>query len=230
MLDLGCGDGRHLPWLRERDLTVIGVDLSRPLLAAAAPRAPEVTFVCADMRRLPFRDGAFGAVLSLFTAFGYFGDGDVALAADGTAVAEPGDAAVAAGIGRVLAAGGHWFLDYLDGDRVRAALSAGPDARRRVAGPLAVRETRSLDPTGRAVLKDVILTARPDREAEAAALGVGGGGLDYRERVTLYTLVELDRLAAGGGMRRVAAAGDYDGTPLGRGPRWLLVYRKEDRA
>lgn len=232
VLDLGCGDGRHLPWLRAQGLTVIGLDLSRSLLAAAAERVPKQAFCCGDMLRLPCRDRAFGAVVSLFTAFGYFGEGlgDEALVARGLDGELRGDAAVAAGIGRVLAAGGHWFLDYLDVDRVRAELSAGPGSRERTAGPLAVTETRGLDPTGNAVVKDVRLTALPDRYAEAAALGVGPGGLAYRERVALYTLEELDRLAAGGGLRRVAAAGDYDGAPLGDGPRWLLAYRKEDHA
>jgi SAM-dependent methyltransferase len=227
VLDLGCGDGRHLPWLRAQGLTVIGLDLSRPLLAAASARLPAEAFCCGDMLRLPCRDRAFGAVVSLFTAFGYFGEGLGDEIRDG---APRGDAAVAAGIGRVLAAGGHWFLDYLDADRVRAALSAGPDVRKRTAGPLAVTETRGLEPTGNAVVKDVRLTALPDRLAEAAALGVGPGGWDYRERVALYTLADLDRLADGGGLRRVAAAGDYDGAPLGAGPRWLLVYRKDGRA
>jgi len=230
VLDLGCGDGRHLRWLREQDLTVIGLDLSRPLLAAAAARAPEVAFVCADMLRLPCRAGAFGAVLSLFTAFGYFGDGDDAPAVDTGGAVCRGDAAVAAGIGRVLADGGHWFLDYLDADRVRLELAAGPISRKREAGPLEVLETRRLDASGGAVVKDVRLSAAPGRDAEAAALGVGSVGIAYRERVALYTLAELDLLAAGGGLHRVAGAGDYDGAPLGAGPRWLLVYRKEDHA
>lgn len=232
VLDLGCGDGRHLPWLRAQGLTVIGLDLSRPLLAAATARAPHAALVCADMLHLPCRDGAFGAVVSLFTAFGYFGEGPGAgaLSAAGGGGAPAGDAAVAAGIGRVLAAGGHWFLDYLDADNVRSELSAGPGSRERTAGPLTVIETRSLDRTGAAVLKDVSLTALPGRQAEADALGVGAGGLAYRERVALYTVAELDRLAAGGGLRRVAAAGDYDGAPLGAGPRCLLVYRKDDPA
>jgi SAM-dependent methyltransferase len=232
VLDLGCGDGRHLPWLRKLGLTVIGLDLSRPLLAAAAARAPEVPLACADMRGLPCRNGVFGAVLSLFTAFGYFGDGD----GDGVRLTDDdggmmaGDAAVAAGIGRALAGGGHWFLDYLDADRVRAELSGGPISREREAGPLSVRETRRLDPKGSAVMKDVALIALSGRREEAAALGVGAGGLVYHERVRLYTVAELDRLAAGGGLRRVAAAGDYDGAPLGGGPRWLLAYRKDDCA
>jgi len=212
VLDLGCGDGRHLALLGAAGLPAVGLDLSASLLRAARSRAAGLALVRGDMRALPFAGGRFGAVLSLFTAFGYFGD-------------EGGDRAVAAGVGRVLADGGHWFLDYLDADRVRAELAAGPLTRERTAGPLAVRETRRLD--AGAVAKDVCLRPLPGREAEAAALDVGADGVAYTEFVRLYGLAELDSLAAAGGLRRVAAAGDYDGAPLGQGPRWLLAFRKE---
>lgn len=223
VLDLGCGDGRHLSYLSRSGIATVGLDLSRPLLAAAARREPTSNLVRGDMRMLPCRDRAFGAVLSLFTAFGYFGRG-------GTGAAGDGDGAVAAGIGRVLADGGHWFLDYLDADRVRGELAGGSPERCREAGPLAVSETRSLNADGLAVVKEVRLTALPGHEAEAAAVGVGPGGLAYREEVALYAPDELDGLAGGGGMRRVAAAGGYRGEPLGAGSRSLLVYRKDEDA
>lgn len=211
VLDLGCGDGRHLEPLAAAGLAVVGLDLSAPLLRAARSRPGSAPLVRGDMRTLPFVDGRFAAVLSLFTAFGYFGP-------DG------GDRVVVAGIARVLAPGGHWFLDYLDADRVRADLQEGPRTRERAAGPLCVLETRRLEEG--AVAKDVSLAAVPGREAEAAALGVGPDGITYAERVTLYTLAGLDALAAGCGLHRVAGAGGYDGTPLGDGTRWLLAYRK----
>ncbi|MBK9473439.1 MAG: class I SAM-dependent methyltransferase [bacterium] len=216
LLDLGCGDGRHLDQLRSHGLSVVGLDLSRALLQAARRRGLGAGLVCADMRRLPFGDGAFGAVLSLFTAFGYFGE----TAADGAG----GDAAVIRGIARVSAPGGHWFLDFLNADRVRAELGGRALTRTREAGPLAVAETRRLE--AGAVVKDVRLVALPGRDNEAAGLGVGPDGVEYTERVWLYTLADLDRLAGDAGLQRVGAAGDYDGAPLGAGPRWLLAYRK----
>lgn len=215
LLDLGCGDGRHLEPLAAAGLAVVGLDLSASLLQAAASRPGRLPLVRGDMRALPFGDGRFGAVLSLFTAFGYFGR-------DG------GDREVVAGIARVLAPGGHWFLDYLDADRVGGDLEPGPRTRQREAGPFRVRETRRLE--AGAVAKDVLLTAMPGREAEAAALGVGPTGVAYTERVALYTLSGLDTLAAACGLYRVAGAGDYDGAPLGAGTRWLLAYRREGAA
>lgn len=214
VLDLGCGDGRHLEPLAAAGLAVVGLDLSAPLLRAARSRPGPLPLVRGDMRNLPFGDGRFAAVLSLFTAFGYFGP-------DG------GDREMVAGIARVLAPGGHWFLDYLDADRVRHDLEPGPRTRQREAGPLRVLETRCLE--GGAVAKAVRLAAVPGREAEAAALGVGPAGVAYTERVALYTLAGLDTLAAGSGLHRVAGAGDYDGAPLGAGARWLLAYRRGRR-
>jgi hypothetical protein len=79
-------------------------------------------------------------------------------------------------------------------------------------------------------MKEVRLSALPGREAEAAGLGVDAAGMDYVERVTLYRLDDLDRLAAVAGLARVGGAGDYDGAPLGAGKRWLLAYRKDGRA
>lgn len=210
MLDLGCGDGRHLAPLRAAGYAAIGLDLSWPLLVAA--RGQGAPLVRADMRRLPVRDDACGAVLSLFTAFAYFG--------------REGDAQVVRGIARALAPGGHWFLDYLDAGRVTAELGGGPVERARAAGPLVVTEVRRLDVAGKRVCKSVTLAPAAGREAIAASLGVAAGGLQYEEQVALYTLAELDAMAADGGLYRVAAAGDYDGAELGSGPRCLLAYRK----
>ncbi len=218
-LDLGCGAGRHLPFLADGGRPVVGVDLSRPLLAAAlgAARAAGVPLVRGDMRRLPLRDRSFGAVVSLFTAFGYFGG-------------LPAQDVVLGEIARLLRPGGHWYLDYLNCAAVRRELAGGDLPRRwRDSGPLAVGEQRGLE--GDRVVKQVLVLPRPGCGAEAAALGVPPTGLAYREEVALFEPGELDALAAAHGLRRTAAAGGYAGEAIGDpgAPRWLLVYRREER-
>jgi SAM-dependent methyltransferase len=211
VLDLGCGDGRHLGLLHESGVPAVGLDLSPQLLSGAGPG---LDLVRGDMRRLPFVADCFGAVLSLFTAFGYFGT-------------PAGNAAPVKEIARVLQAGGHWFLDYFDGDRVRDELGTADHVRERELDCLLVRETRRYQAERCQVIKDVVLRARPGFEREAAAAGVGDRGLTYREQVAVFTLAELDGMTGEQGLRRVAGVGDYEGAALGDGPRWLLVYRKE---
>jgi SAM-dependent methyltransferase len=69
VLDVACGTGLHLHFLRSR-YTVEGLDLDATLLAFAHRRCPGVPFHQGDM--VDFDLGrAFDAVLGLFSAIGY---------------------------------------------------------------------------------------------------------------------------------------------------------------
>jgi 2-polyprenyl-6-hydroxyphenyl methylase/3-demethylubiquinone-9 3-methyltransferase len=61
VLDLGCGKARFARALATRGADLIGVDLSRAMLAAANG----VDRVQASVRRLPFRSSSFDAVLAV---------------------------------------------------------------------------------------------------------------------------------------------------------------------
>ncbi len=214
VLDLGCGHGRHLALLAQRGVRAIGLDLSPHLLAVARAQAPRYGLLRGDMRAIPLAAGRCSAVLSLFTAFGYFGDAAA-------------NAPVVAQIARVLRPGGHWFLDFLNSRRVTAELAAGARATEREQGPLRVRETRRLAAAPARVVKEVALAPLPGHEDEAAGWGVPLPGVTYVEDVALLTLEELDGMAGAAGLTRVASAGDYDGAPLtDESARWLLVYRR----
>lgn len=59
-LDLGCGNGRHAPVLRDRFDRIVGVDVARRLLARADPRVHRVQ---GDLLALPLQaDAADGAL------------------------------------------------------------------------------------------------------------------------------------------------------------------------
>jgi SAM-dependent methyltransferase len=64
VLDVGCGPGRYLRALRERqpDLTAIGFDLSAGMAAAA--HGPDIAAGIADAMQLPVRDAAFDVVIA----------------------------------------------------------------------------------------------------------------------------------------------------------------------
>lgn len=216
-LDLGCGQGRHLTGLATAGRTMVGLDLSAELLTLARDEGVCQPLLRADMRQLPLRSETFAGVMSMFTAFGYFG----AAAQHRTVVRE---------VARVLRPGGRWLLDFLNADRVAQELAAGPRSRRRRSGPLQVHETRRLADQPRRVVKQVVLaSAGPEHDRAAADLGVGHGGLTYDEEVTLFGLDELHAMAAQAGLECLDAAGDYTGAPLDpeRSPRWILVYRRE---
>jgi SAM-dependent methyltransferase len=66
-LDFGCGTGLAIPLLREAGWTVVGADVSRDQLAIAREHAGDAVLVRADGHELPFADGEFDAVISLFT-------------------------------------------------------------------------------------------------------------------------------------------------------------------
>jgi len=70
-LDLGCGNGRHAELLADRGASVVGLDVSRGLLAEATRRAADrdfdAAFVHGDAARLPFDDATFSHVVYVAT-------------------------------------------------------------------------------------------------------------------------------------------------------------------
>ncbi|HEV3153882.1 MAG TPA: class I SAM-dependent methyltransferase [Candidatus Baltobacteraceae bacterium] len=68
LLDVGCGTGRHLEYLREH-FTCEGLDVERTMLDIARDRNPDVPFHLGDM--MGFNLGKrFDAIVSLFGAIG----------------------------------------------------------------------------------------------------------------------------------------------------------------
>jgi ubiquinone/menaquinone biosynthesis C-methylase UbiE len=78
VLDVACGIGRHTVEFGKRGLTVRGLDISPAYVESARERAGEagvadaVTVEVGDMRELGARDGEYGLVTNMWTAFGYF--------------------------------------------------------------------------------------------------------------------------------------------------------------
>lgn len=68
-LDVACGTGRHLEYLQEK-YSVVGVDLSREMLAIARRRLPAVELHRGDMRTFRLRR-RFDVVSCLFSAIGH---------------------------------------------------------------------------------------------------------------------------------------------------------------
>ena len=73
VLDAGCGDGWYLNELltRHPDWAGAGIDISRDAIFQATDQPCAALWCVADLRRLPFIDGAFTAVLDVLTPAGY---------------------------------------------------------------------------------------------------------------------------------------------------------------
>lgn len=170
VVDAGCGAGRHLAALRTAGVPAVGFDLSPELLVVAAVRPP-----CAgrlargDLRAPPFAGGC-GAVLCLFTAFGYFDDA--------------GNAACLAALGGLLAPGGWLVLDLPEPATVRRGLV--PVSERVTAGGWRVHERRRLN--GLRVEKNV------------DAVPPDGRTVHWQESVRLHESSELAEMAGPAGL------------------------------
>ncbi len=64
LLDVGCGNGRLIPWLQQNcsGLNYLGVDVSEQLLSIARQQFPSQRFIKASMLQLPFPDAQFDVV------------------------------------------------------------------------------------------------------------------------------------------------------------------------
>ena len=121
ILDAGCGNGRHSVPLAQAGFRVVGLDRSRPLLAAAKRAAGGARwpyFVRGSYATLPFESAAFDAVLWLGTALGYLGEG--------------GDRAALRDFRRVLAPRGRLVIETLH--RGALGVTLGEHEERPLAG------------------------------------------------------------------------------------------------
>jgi SAM-dependent methyltransferase len=67
VLDLGCGPGHVARYLHQRDVTVVGVDLSPGMIEIARGRAPEVEFRVGDLRSLDMADASAAGGVAFYS-------------------------------------------------------------------------------------------------------------------------------------------------------------------
>jgi SAM-dependent methyltransferase len=183
VLDLACGSGRYMRAFARIGFDVYGADLSEYLLGEAA-RGRDLAdrLVCCDMRSLSFGDAVFGAVVNMFTSFGYF-DTDL----DNVRVVQE--------VGRVLRPRGMFVLDFLNAGAIQAD-ELGSSSRN--AGEGTVDEARRVEGGGRVLAKHVVF--RP----------AGGPPVEYVERVRLYRLPDLAVMLESARMSLRGVFGDYE--------------------
>jgi SAM-dependent methyltransferase len=87
VIDLGCGSGRALVWNQDRGSYLVGTDVS-PFFAHEA--LAHVDLVIADLRALPFKDGAFTKAFSLDVAEHLSRESLTAMLKEACRILEPG--------------------------------------------------------------------------------------------------------------------------------------------
>lgn len=201
ILDLCCGTGRHLAWLKAGGFErVVGLDFSVSMLGEACTQlGGGVGLVRADMQFLPFAS-RFDAVLVFFTSFGYF-------------PSDNQNERVLHEIADVLRPGGGFLFDYLNSHKLITDLK--PETVRTVNGAT-VREVRRIAPDGRRVRKQIHITR-------------GDVTRSYDECVRLYTPEELLAMFNAAGIPPDRSYGDFDGSPFGEWSDRLILVRRPRR-
>jgi ubiquinone/menaquinone biosynthesis C-methylase UbiE len=200
LLDCPCGYGRHSLEFARLGLNVVGSDYSESQLAEARRRSgagewPQ--WVQADYRDLPFADASFDCVANLFTSLGYWGD--------------EGDLQAIREFRRVLRPGGSLVIETMHRDRLMHIYS--PRSWEELPGGDLLVEDRQIDfERGMTLVRHELVPAEGERVT-----------VNYECRV--YTATELIAMVREAGFEDVACHGDFDGTPLSRDSRLVLVAR-----
>ncbi len=201
ILDLACGYGRIAIPLAQRGFRVTGLDLSETLLgqarASAARAGVEVDWHQGDMREIPW-EGAFDAVINVFSSFGYFTD-------------EEENRRVLEGVTRALKPGGRFLIDVINRDwQVRQ------DLQRRwfEAGDLFVLADPWLDPV-------------EGRAGEVWRWLEGGQWQTLEFDVRIYTATELKALIEAARLRWITVYGGWAGDEFGPQSRRIIALAEK---
>ena len=201
ILDVPCGYGRHASALARRGFRVVGVDLSRAMIAEARRRGaegPRLAFVRADMRRIAFR-GEFDAVVNLYTSFGYFTPAQ--------------NQAVLRRMARALRPGGTLLIDHRD-PAYDATLPRRPWYR--AGAKRFILEDRRFDRRTRITVSTQLVIATGPRLIRQRHL-----------RFQEFTLAEWRRMLRRAGLRLRRAYSGYDGQPYRAGATGRLIVVAE---
>ena len=201
VLDLCCGFGRHLRWLRERGMRAVGVDASAvQLRLARGPRASPgaLRLVRGDVRMLPL-GASFDAALCMYTSMGYFSDTD-----NQRHMRE---------VARVLRPEGRLLIDNQNPAQIVSRLQ--PDRRTvDAASALTIVEQFEYDPTARRV--------RSRKEVSTPE-----GRREYCFALREYGVDELAALLGQCGLCVEATFGDYDLRPYTEDAKRLIVRARK---
>ncbi len=186
-LDLCCGTGRHSIALCRKSRNVIGMDLSKNLLAIAKVRTKEaranLPLVRADMRCFPFRDDVFNTIINMFTSFGYL-------------PSEIEESKSLSEVNRTLRKNGRFLLDLANRDHIVRNSCERDWAEFE---PYYLLERRSLDLKNSKLISQWTLIQKNDSKAKS-----------IRHEVRLYTFTRIEQLCKEAGLAVKKVYGGYE--------------------
>lgn len=203
ILDLACGWGRHSRILAKHGYEVVGLDLSEEFLRTGRSESESIlTWICGDMRSLPFRAESFDAVICLWNSFGYFD--------------EVGNEQVLREVSRLLVPDGRFLLDTANRDFLLSWGVLGQDWMPE--GDRIILRSRQLDPLT-SVLHSETLIIDPDGENRS-----------YQMRIQCFTFPELKRMLAAEQLEVThPVCGNYDvSEPLALDSYQMIVTARKD--
>lgn len=191
ILDLCCGHGRHSVPLAKKGFQVTGLDFNSKYLTEAREKAQEacvqLELVTGDMRKLPFAQESFDAVLSMYGSFGYLDNDQENL----DVLREVHRVLTSSGVVMVDVLNSSWYQEHSDQSVVFEA--AGQK----------VRETNRFDPQRK----------RSEVTHEFLCPESGMTVRSSHYSIRLYTAEEMTELLERAGFQVLNQWGDFVGTP-----------------
>lgn len=204
VLDLCCGTGRHSIIMSQHGWNIIGLDLSRNLLAIAKKRMEQnkadFPLIRADMRCFPFRNRVFKGVFNMFTSFGYL-------------PSDTDDLKCLNEVQRVLKDHGLFLIDVVNKEYVMKIYKERDWAEYE---PFYLLESRVID-----TRKSMLLS-------EWTIIGKGTNEIRHvQHNLRLYSLPKLRRLLHKANLRIKRVYGGYDKKEFSRdASRMILLAQK----
>jgi SAM-dependent methyltransferase len=195
ILDIGCGQGRHLSVFANRHFRITGIDLSGVLLRIAKEdnlNNPKADFMQADMRYLPL-NSKFDLILNLFTSFGYFEK-------------DESNKLVFQQINDLLKKSGRFVFDYFNSNYVKKNLIT---KHKEEIGEIVVEQERFIENSR--IKKKINLIKHGKKST-------------YFESVKLYSPDEIFAMLNSVNLKVNKAFGNYDGSSFEIESPRLLVF------
>lgn len=207
VLDLCCGTGRHSIVMRKLGWSMIGLDLSRNLLAIAKQRMKKdgvyFPLIRADMRYFPFRNQVFDSVMCMFTSFGYL-------------PSEREDLKSFREMRRILREGGKFLLDVINIDHV---IKVFHEREWGEFEPFYLLEQRSLDLRRSMLLSQWTIIRKGTKEVR-----------HIQHNLRLYNYQRLKKMLGEANFKIEQVYGGYDKKAFSRDATRMIILAKKQIA